>query len=41
MTQIFLNEAPITTASDQVFVDMRREIVEGSIYRAAKYLSQN
>ena len=28
MTQSLLNETPITTASDQVFVNMRREIVE-------------
>ena len=36
MTQPFLNDTPITTASDQVFVDMRREIVEGSIQQGSK-----
>jgi DNA-binding GntR family transcriptional regulator len=36
MTHTFLNETPITTASDQVFVDMRREIVEGSIVQGSK-----
>ena len=36
MTQSLLNETPITTASDQVFVNMRREIVEGSIAQGSK-----
>ena len=27
MTQHFLNDTAVTTASDKVFVDMRREIV--------------
>ena len=36
MTQDAFSETPITTASDQVFVDMRREIVEGSIVQGSK-----
>ena len=36
MTQHLLNETSITTASDKVFVDMRREIVEGSIAQGSK-----
>ena len=36
MTQHFLNDTAVTTASDKVFVDMRREIVEGSIAQGSK-----
>jgi DNA-binding GntR family transcriptional regulator len=36
MTQDAFSNTLITTASDQVFVDMRREIVEGSIAQGSK-----